>query len=86
VIAWDRSTDRLVLVEAGTGNPKRRITLWTEPQTTLTDLRSSSQDLFGYERSRGHMSLADLHPGDHVEIEWRRAGKKHVAVSVRRFL
>jgi len=84
VIAWERKNDRLVLVEDEKGKALRRITLWTDPQTTVVARQTGSDDLFGHDKSRGRFTLADLKPGDRVEVEWRRAGKRHVAVSVRR--
>ena len=84
VIAWERKTDRLVLVEPSEGKAPRRITLWTDPQTTVAAARCSPQDLFGHDKSCGVLPMADLKAGDSVEVEWRRAGRRHVAVSVRR--
>lgn len=84
VIAWDRPTERLVLVEAGTNKAPRRITLWTDPQTAVAASQSGPRDLFRHDKSRGRLTLADLKPGDRIEVEWRRAGRRHVAVSVRR--
>lgn len=84
VISWDSATERLVLVEASKGKAPRRITLWTDPQTAVAAPRCEPQDLFGHEKSCRGLSLADLKVGDRVEIEWRRAGRRHVAVSLRR--
>jgi hypothetical protein len=84
VISWDSATERLVLVEASKGKAPRRITLWTDPQTAVAAPRCEPQDLFGHEKGCRGLSLADLKVGDRVEVEWRRAGRRHAAVSLRR--
>lgn len=84
VIAWDSTNGRLVLVDPEMGKRPRRIILWTDPQTMVTTPRSDPQDLFGHDKGRGRLGLADLKPGNRVEVEWRRAGRRHVAVSLRR--
>ena len=84
MVAWDSANDRLILVDAGKGKRPQRITLWTDPQTAVAAPRCGPQDLFGHDKGCRGLTLADLKAGDRVEVEWRRAGRRHVAVSVRR--
>lgn len=84
VIAWDERAERLVLVEEEKGKRPRRVTLWTDPQIMVTAAGCGSQDLFGHEKSCRGQTLANLKAGDRVQVEWRRAGRRHVAVTVRR--
>ena len=84
VFAWDSKAERLLLVDADMGKRPRRISLWTDPQTKVIGPRSDAKDLFRHDKSRRRLTLADLKPGDRVEVEWRRAGRRHVAGNVRR--
>lgn len=84
VIAWDSATERLVLVETDKGKAFRRIALWTDPQTAVAASRCGPENLFGHDKGCRGLTLADLKAGERVQVEWRRAGKRHVAVNVRR--